>query len=137
MIEVNSLLGYASQNVCRHTLIWHFFLVLVWETHSWNFCRHFRYILYIWHFVPNKLYYPTCWFNCLMYKESCPCLMIFIHFSSSQHHPQPIWHPVLSLNLTYYSFLLLPRLKSWRQWKLVGKEIMAIPRHCLEFIWRD
>jgi len=61
MIEVNSFLGCTSQTVSRHTLIWHFFLVLVWETHSWIFHRHFRYILYIWHFVPHKFYYPNCW----------------------------------------------------------------------------
>ena len=111
MTEVNSLLSCTSQTVSRLTLIWQFFLVLVWETHSWSFCRCFRYILYIWHFVPNKFYYPNCGYNCLMCKESCPWLMIFIHFSSSQHHPHPFWHSVLSLNLTYNLFLLLPRPK--------------------------
>ena len=103
-IEVISLLGCTSQTVCRYTLIWHFFLVLAWETHSWSFRRHFRYIMYIWHFVPNKFYYPNCWYYCLMCKESCAWLMIFIHFSRSQLHPHPVWHPVLLLNLTYASF---------------------------------
>ena len=57
---------------------------------------------YIWHPITNKLYFLTCQYYYVVYKNSCSQLMIFVSFSIEKHiTPCSYRAPFVPPNLLY------------------------------------